>query len=305
MRPLRYDNRFKAFHLTGRPFLVRCRVSRLWQFILLAGICLVLAPNAESHSIFIQSGRHQVTQGKASPLFFCYGHHFPVDDAVRRRKLAYVRVIAPDRATSDIALRDERCLHSYLVNYDQPGTYVLVAETTPGYFAMYIDKKGRKRHSLKPMSTFSGRATKILSSMRSSQWAKTYVFCGKPSVPFPARVGLPLELVPATDLSQLKQGDNLSLQIYRDGTPFSGEGHWDATYNGFSTEAEDMYIQRTACTGGNFTVPIDVSGRWYVRFFTKIPAPDADREAYLTEKQTTTLVFEVRNARKRPEVDGH
>ena len=141
--------------------------------------------------------------------------------------------------------------------------------------------------------------------MRSSQWAKSYVFCGNPSVPFPARVGLPLELVPATDPSQLKQGDNLRLQVYRNGAPYSGEGFWDATYNGFSTEAEDMYIQRTACTGGKFVVPIDVTGRWFVRFFSKIPAPAEKRNEFLADKQTTTLVFEVRNARKRPKAEDH
>ena len=66
-----------------------------------------------------------------------------------------------------------------------------------------------------------------------------------------------------------------------------------------------MYIQRTLCENGKFKVPIDVAGRWFVRFFSKTPAPEADKGMYLTEKRTTTLVFEVRNARKRPKMESH
>jgi uncharacterized GH25 family protein len=288
------------------PKLPHCIKRILYTYFatVVAGGWLLPAA-AQAHSLFIQSGRHQVSQGKASPLFFCYGHHFPVDGAIDRKKLAYVRVIVPDGRANEIALRDDRSLHSYLVTYEQPGTYALVAETNPGHFAMYTDKRGRQRHSLKPMSAFAGEAAEILSSMRSSQWAKTYVFCETPSDSFPARVGLPLELVPATDLSRLKEGDSLSIQVFNDGAPYTGEGFWDATYNGYSTEAEDMYIPRTACAGGRFVMPVDVSGRWFVRFFTKTPAPEDKRSEYRTEKRTTTLVFEVRNARRRPEIDGH
>jgi uncharacterized GH25 family protein len=274
----------------------------LAAFVLLA---FMLPTASVAHSLYIQSGRHQVSEGKASPLFFCYGHHFPVDDAIRRQKLAYVRVIAPDGVANEVALRDDRSLHSYPITYEIPGTYVLTAETRPGYFAMYIDKKGRKRHSLKPMDTFADKAQEILSSMRSSQWAKSYVLCGASPKPFPARVGLPLELVPTRDLSQLKKGDRIELQVYNDGQPYDGKGFWDATYTGFSTEAEDLYIQKTPCDAGQFSVPIDVSGRWFIRFYTKTPAPEERQKEYLTEKRTATLVFEVRNERRRPALDSH
>jgi uncharacterized GH25 family protein len=294
------------------------RIYRFWyagqiRIFYLGTVTVVLAfllagmfpMSASCHSLFIQSGRHQVSKGKSSPLFFCYGHHFPVDDAIRRKKFAYVRVIAPDKAITELSLRDEKSLHSYLVTYDQVGTYVLVAETTPGYFSMYYDKKGRKRHSLKPMQNFASKAKEIITSLRSSQWTKTYVFSGQPSESFPAQVGLPLELAPLTDVSKLKPGDALQLQVYQSGKPYEGTGYWDATYAGFSTEAEDMYIPRTSCDNGRFTVPVDSGGKWFVRFFSKVPAPEDKKAEYLTEKRTATIVFEVRNERIRPKIDGH
>ncbi|MCB2218417.1 MAG: DUF4198 domain-containing protein [Desulfobulbaceae bacterium] len=184
-----------------------------------------------------------------------------------------------------------KSLHSYEIVYDKPGTYVLMAETSPGYFAMYTDKDGRNRHSLKPLHTFAADAESVQTSMRTSQWAKTYVVCDGPSDPFPAAVGLPLELVPEQDPASLREGDVLRLRIFPEGEILRGEGYWDATYGGFSTEAEDMYLQRTAVIGGAFSVPLNTGGRWFVRFFIKTDAPGDRRNNYLTEKRTATLTF--------------
>lgn len=281
---------------------------RLQVFVIftIAFFATILIPCfIEAHSLFIQSGQYQVKEGKGSPLFFCYGHRVPVDDAVRREKLAYVKVIDPEGVSENIELRDEKSLHSYLVTYKKPGTYTLVAETIPGYFAIYMDKKGRKRHSLKPMKKFIDDAKNVITSMRSSQWTKTYVTSGSPSESFPARANLPFELVPARDLSALKKGDSVAFTVFNNGQPYKGTGYRDATYAGFSTESEDMYFPRTEVTNGEFVLPIAESGRWFVRFFTKTDAPEEKKSDYLTEKRTTTLTFEVRNERKRPKNDSH
>lgn len=277
----------------------------LKKMISLFMVFAVFLPAAASaHSLYIQAGRYHVAEGKKSPLFFCYGHHIPVDDAVRMKKLNHVTVIKPDSRSYDIKLRDEKSLHSYVIDYDMPGTFVLTAATNPGYFTTWMDKKDRKRHSIKPMSSVADRASKIVSSLRSSQWTKTYVVCENPSAEFPAVVGLPLELVPAKDVSMLKKGEVLEMQVYANGKPYHGDGYWDATYNGFSTQAEDMYIQRQEITDGKIKLPIDVAGRWFVRFYTK-KAPTKASPDFKREKNTTTLVFEVPNARKRPKLDSH
>lgn len=280
-------------------------ISAIGVLAVVLFMAVLLPPRAAAHSMYIQSGRYLVQEGKGSPLFFCFGHHFPVDEAMRSKKLSYVRVIQPDKQATEVALRSETSLHSYFIQYDQPGTHVLIAETNPGYFAMYTDLKGRKRHSLKPLHTFIDKAMSIQSSMRSSQWAKTYVSCKQGSEIFPAAVGLPLELLPLQDPTSLKEGDSLTLQIYSNAAPYTGDGFWDATYGGYSTEAEDMYIQRTPVAGGSFTVSLDKSGRWFVRFFTKTDAPVDKQKEYLTEKRTTTLTFEVQNERRRPRVSDH
>ncbi|WP_415718529.1 DUF4198 domain-containing protein [Maridesulfovibrio sp.] len=271
---------------------------------LFMSLMILLPAAASAHSLYIQAGRYHVSEGKKSPMFFCYGHHIPVDDAVRMKKLNHVSVQQPDGKTYKIKLRDEKSLHSYVINYDMPGTYVLTAATNPGHFTTWMDKKDRKHHSIKPMSAVANRASKIVSSLRSSQWTKTYVVCENPSAVFPAVVGMPMELVPAKDVSMLKKGDVLEMQVYMDGKPYHGDGYWDATYNGFSTQAEDMYIPRQQIVDGKIKLPIDVTGRWFVRFFTK-KKPIKESPDFLQEKRTATLVFEVPNERIRPKIDSH
>jgi len=272
----------------------------------LALVLTALAPAlAPAHTLFMQSSKYQVAAGKDAPLFFGYGHHFPVDDAIRREKLAYVRVLAPDGGSSDMALRDEKTLHSYLVNYEQPGTYTLVAETVPGLYAIYTDKNGRTRHTLQPLHSFIDSAAEVKISLLSRQWAKSYVICDTPSAAPPVPVGLPLELVPLRQVSGLKQGDAIELQVFQHGKPYAGEGSWDATYNGFSTESEDMAVEKSTISGGKIVLPLEASGRWYIRFSTEQPAPEDQRRDYLAEKHSATLSFEVRNDRRRPSAGEH
>ena len=73
-----------------------------------------------------------------------------------------------------------------MVAYDQAGTYVLSAETNPGYYTVYTDQKGRQRHTIKPMSAIVDQAEKVTKSLFSKQFSKTYVVCEAPSATFPS-----------------------------------------------------------------------------------------------------------------------
>lgn len=267
--------------------------------------CAVIPVSADAHSLYVQGTRYHVADGKSSPFFFCYGHHIPVDDAIRRKKLHTVKVHAPDGTQYNVQLRNEKSLHSYLVEYNQAGTYAITAETTPGFFTKWIDKKGRTRHAIKPMSAVADKASQIVSSTRSSQWAKTYVECKNPSPKFPAFLGLPLELVPDRNPALLKKGESVQFTVFLNGKPYTGDGFWDATYNGYSTQAEDYYFQRSHIKNGRFNFPIEHTGRWFVRFFLKIPAPQGEQGKYFHKKLTTTLVFEIPNERRKAKIDSH
>ena len=252
-----------------------------------------------AHTLFIQSSRYAVSDGKTVPLFFCYGHFIPVSDGLRGKKLKNIRITPPDGAIREIAVRNQTDLHSYPVSYDQPGTWMLTAETNPGYYTIYMDKKGREHHVIKPMSKVKDRAEKILTSLYAKQYTKTYVACGKPEKGQFKRAGLDLELMPVGDLFTLKPGDTLELDVYHHGELFDGEGSWDATYMGFSTQPEDMFYQRATVKGSRLSIPIAVPGRWFVRYFIKVDAPESEKDKYLQLKQAASLVLQVDGPRMR------
>jgi len=101
------------------------------------------------------------------------------------------------------------------------------------------------------------------------------------------------------DISQLKAGGDLVLKVYFRGSPYAGPGTWDATYNGYSTEAEDNFYSKTKVSGDMLRIPIPRPGRWFVRYWIKTDAVGADMEKYNQEKQTSTLVFQIPNGPKR------
>ncbi len=294
----------KTNEFPGKPYTKRYPLVTAFVTLLLTAVCWAFPGSALTHSLFIQAASYNVKVGKESPLFFCYGHHVPVHDALRSEKLAWIKAVSPDNHIHSIVIREGKSLHSYMVAYDVPGTWTLAAETTPGFYTIYTDKKGREHHAIKPLSAIIDKAAGIKDSLRSSQWTKTYVNCGKASDTSPEIIGMPLELVPHKNPLLLKKGDSLIIQVHSDGKPYTGTGFFDATYNGFSTESEDMYLPRAQASNGKFTVPIDSSGRWFVRFFTKQDAPEKMKREYLTEKKTTTLTFEVRNERRRPRTNS-
>ncbi|MBI9090089.1 MAG: DUF4198 domain-containing protein [Desulfobacterium sp.] len=263
------------------------------RHILAIAACIFFASSAFGHTLYIQSSRYHVHEGKQSPLFFCYGHHIPVSDGLRAKKLNNIKVHTPQGAVREIDIRDETSLHSYMVDYDTPGTYVLTAETNPGYYTIYIDKKGREHHVIKPKNRVKDKAQKIITSLYCNQYTKTYVVCDTPSPKFPARVGLPLELVPTKDISTLKPGETLELTVWSNGKPFNGEGSWDASYNGYSTEAEEMFYKKTTVANGEtLKVPITQSGRWFIRYSTNIDATGKALNACNQLKQAASLVFQ-------------
>ena len=275
--------------------------SKVLSFAVFATLFLLAGGEwASAHSLYIQSGRHRVTAGKKTPFFFAYGHHFPVDDGVRSKKLASIKVYKPSGEVVEFSPRDDTCLQSRMMEYPSPGVYVLTAETNPGHYTKWVDKKGRDRSSIKPMSAVRDQASKIVKALYSKQYAKSYVRCGESDGTFTGRVGLPLELVPMQDPTTLKPGDTLTLKVFSAGKRYSGNGHWDATYGGYSTESEDLYHPGVAVSGDTIKVSLDQPGKWFIRYYIKTDAPPDKSEEYLQLKQTATLVVLVPNERRQP-----
>ena len=266
-------------------------MKRILGLMTVLMIMLFGAQAALAHTLFIQSTRYQVHKGKKAPLYFGWGHHIPLDDGIEGKKLKYIKVLPPDGTVRDLEILQRRGLHSHTIEYDQEGTWMHYAETNPGYYTIYLDKKGREHHAIKPLSKVKKRASKILLSVYTTQFTKTYVVC-QDATPAPLpRSNQYLELVPADNFLDLKPGDDLKFQVYLDGKPYTGEGSWDASFGGYSTLSEDMFHAKAVSKDGTFSVPVPNAGEWYVRYSIKIPAPEADKDKYHQLKLSTSTVF--------------
>ncbi len=272
--------------------------SKIFIPALAAGVILMWAVACPAHTLFIQSSRYTVDSGKSAPLFFCYGHRVPVDDGVRGNKLKSIRVINPKGESTEIQSREDTGLQSHMVTYDVPGTWILAAVTTPGYYTVFTDQQGRERHTVKPMEAVMDKAAEIHRAIYAKQYAKAYVACEAPSAGSFKPAGLALELVPVNDPFGLTPGKDLELEVLCDGIPFKGEGAWDATYMGYSTLAEDMFYPKTTVKGERLSIPIPHPGRWFIRYSVASDAPESEKDMYRELKLTATLTFQIDNERK-------
>lgn len=281
------------------------RLSHRFLLFMIPALICSMAASALAHSLYIQPTRFMADEGKSIPFFFCYGHFIPVADGLRGKKLKTVQVIAPDGRVQTVEIMNTKGLHSHMVEYNVPGIWGLTAETTPGYYTFFRDKQGKERHAIKSIAKIKNRLGEVIKSYYSKQYAKTYVKCGTPTGPFPANLGLPLELVPEQDLFALKPGTTLNLGVYLDGKPYTGKGIWDATYMGFSTQAEDNFYPHTESFGPRISIALPNPGRWFIRYFIKVDAPEQDKDKYLQMKLTATLTLQIDNERKTPKAESH
>jgi len=269
---------------------------RLSGCVVAAVMIAFLSQAVYAHTLWIQSSRYKVKRGLAKPMFFGWGHYLPLDDAISGNKLRYIKVFDPVGRSREIAVREEKSLHSYLVKYDQVGTYCLAAETEPGYYTVYREKDGKTHHAAKPKTDLP-EAESVQVSVLTFQSTKAYVVCEEPSDKVPGPVGFQLELLPLQGPAKLKPGDELHLEVFFKGKRFEGKGKWAATYNGYSTAGEDYCHKETEVEEGKFAVPITRPAIWFVRFTfkTKASGEDALKCNYLNYK--TTLVFQVSGKR--------
>ncbi len=49
---------------------------------------------------------------------------------------------------------------------------------------------------------------------------------------------------------------------------------------GFSTQAEDNFYPQTQVTGSRLSILLSNPGRWFIRYFIKVGAPEQDKDKY-------------------------
>jgi len=213
-------------------------MKKMFALLLLA---IGLAGSAQAHSLWINVFESHAHQPPHALVSLGWGHVLPMDDilsspsgniALERFELfdpALVRtnllkpaqgsgeplvtaanfdLFAGDMALQKIALKKDAAV----------GVYQIGVTSVPSFFTQYIDKAGRARMQMKPRNEIAD-IKDVLMSVKFQAFAKSFLTLGSWNNPQP--LGHDLEIIPLTDLSNLRVGDLVEVRVVFHGQPLT------------------------------------------------------------------------------------
>ena len=241
-----------------------------------------------------------------NPLPIRWGHEVPLDDFLISENGAVTieryDLIAPDHTITQIPLpviKKEKKVSSStgmtivpgdlglrkigLTDKTMPGTYTVVAETKATFFSGYLDKKGKQHMATLPMDEIKG-AESFVFSTRYKATAKSYMGVKEWTTPNP--VGHDLEIMPETDLSNVRAGDMVRFKVTLKGKPLTsdmdGINYLHMTSNTFG--GPDKYMLTSYVSEGDAQIRVPTAGAWVASVMVKKDvSPDNELKA-LVEK---------------------
>jgi len=124
---------------------------------------------------------------------------------------------------------------------------------------MYIDNNGKKRLKLKPKSELKN-IKKVLFSMKHQAFAKSFFTVGKWKEP--KALGHTLEIVPLSDLSNVKVGDMVEVNVLFNGKNLSATPAKSEYLIANSSSRGDLNPLFSNIAKGKAKIKITHSGQW-------------------------------------------
>jgi uncharacterized GH25 family protein len=148
-----------------------------------------------------------------------------------------------------------------LTDKTMPGTYQVTAESKATYFTGYVDASGKHKMVTKPMDEIKG-AKSFDFSTRYKAVGKSYFGIEKWTQP--ELMGYELEILPETDMSNVKAGDLVKFTVTLNGKPLTcdmkGMNYLHMTSNTFG--GPDQYMLTAYIMGGKAQIRVPTPGAW-------------------------------------------
>jgi uncharacterized GH25 family protein len=213
-----------------------------------------------------------------------WGHAMPLGDFLSSKsgnlEIEQYCLVGPDNSISKIVLPDIKHEASTtsktgmsivpgdlglrkisLTDKTMLGTYQVAAESKATYFTGYVDAKGNNRMATKPMDKIKD-AQSFNFSMRYKTMAKSYFSIKKWTPPKP--FGYDLEIMPETDMTNVKAGDLVKFSVTLKGTPLTcdrkGIHYLHMTSNTFG--GPDNYMLAAYIMNGKAQIRVPTPGAW-------------------------------------------
>ena len=254
-------------------------------------ISLIMVSTAAAHRLWINVFESHSHNSPHALVSLGWGHSLPMDDiltstisrvemenfvvlnpALQQTEIALPPFVLdePEKTTADMEMfsADQATRKIALKETCRQGVYQFSAVSKANFYTFYIDKKGRQRLQLKPMDEIEDLAT-VLHSLQYQAFAKSYLTAGVWKQPEP--LGHGLEIVPRTDLGNLRPGDLVEVDVSFYGKPLSATSKsMDcivAYSNGFG-QSDDFFIG-AYLMDGKARFRVQSSGQWLVGIYHK------------------------------------
>lgn len=256
------------------------------NLIALAFLCFVMVSHAHAHNLWINSfDSHAHTPGHAL-ISLGWGHGLPMDDILNsptgKIRVEKFQVVDPSGLATDLGTPGTGACEPSLSNANfvlfagdiglqklafkeamAPGVYQLSAASRPAFYTRYIDTKGRTRLKMKPKSACKN-VDKVLMSVKYQAFAKAFITKGPWQPPKP--LGHGLEIVPRMDLSNLKKGDLVRVEVLFWGKPLTttakSQEYITASGSGFGQK--DGFSLFSHIVDGKAQFRVQSSGQWRI-----------------------------------------
>jgi uncharacterized GH25 family protein len=288
-------------------------------FVLSVLACLVAASPAAAHMLWVNLYESHVHKPGHAIASIGWGHMIPMDDVVDGVGVESYSLVDPDAKTTALTLPahgeqappkskasgmliqdgDLGVRKITLSEESKPGTYQVALVGKDNYYTNFIDQKGRKRWATKPMDQVK-EAQKVLGAMFYKGYAKSCFKVKEWSQPKP--LGHDLEIMPLTDLSNVRVGDKVDFKITFMGKPVTTSPeksieYITATSNTFG--GPDKFTLAAIIFGGKGSFRIPTAGQWVVNVYHRQMVAENPDLKHLAKKcyvvlRAATISFNVK-----------
>lgn len=243
----------------------------------------LFALDAQAHYMWLNVSDYTPVENKVANFSIGWGHVFcnPVMGILYGGELLdKIYMIGPDGKEIKVKALNEFQYAS--ADKLSQGTYIAMAHRKEGF-----STKTAQGYVQKPRSGLKD----VIYSRYIGMYGKAIVNVGAPteSKSFMQPVGIPLEIVPLVNPSNLKAGDYFTFKLLYQGKPLAE--NINASYAGFSYDNAWAYTTKTKQDGIG-EIKILSSGIWVIKANYKEPYPEPDKADEYS--YATSLTFEVR-----------
>ncbi len=262
-------------------------MKNLHKIVLSSAIASILSVSSvQAHSLWVNSFESFTHKPGHTTVGIGWGHSIPVDDIMNSPNGKVIvdkfTITSPDGKTTNLAVptskvkdptkktdnfdvfsADVALQKIALKKESKKGVYKIEATSKPTVYTQFIDKNGKERLKLKTMDKIKD-IKKVLMSVRFQAFAKSYLTLGQWSKQKATNKGL--EIIPKTDLTNVKVGDLVEFEVLFHGKPLNVSAksmeYITAMANGFGQN--DGFALMSYLKNGKAQFRVQTTGQWIV-----------------------------------------